>query len=557
MKNKRKLVDKSLDLGVEKSTPKAILVLIGVCLLLVVAGIATWLVIDQQRQEQLEKISLLSVLSEQADKALVEKDWTKAEGLYRHIKLIDPKSKTAANGIQQLEQIKKEELARTIDEQLVLVSAAASEKEWKKVLSYTEVLLDLDAKNSKAKGFQEEALDELRKIKIGLFSKDIKAAIDGRDIKSAEKSISLLRKIDNANESLSDYQKQIAQLKKQIEKDKKQVEKLYRQAVTLDNGKFSNEALVLLNEAKRLDPGSILVQQLYEKMSSYTRELQVPLDYPTISVAIEVARPGDIIKISEGIYQESLYIDKPLIIEGSVGGKTIVECDATKASILTINTNAKNTKVSGLTFKHKGLELSEQRYAGVVIKASDVTLKSSTIENATGHGIAVIDGGDVIISFCKVTGSGWDGISVYGKKTRAVITETLCQANFQHGIAFWNGGSGTAEKCYTLKNGFCGIVALSEGSKVKISKSNCSSNRQAGIYISDAQHAMINANICKENLQSGIVIKGDQTKASIASNICTKNKEAGIGIHEGVLLQKLSDNQVSNNVSYQTVKDLK
>ena len=554
MENKRKLVDRSLDVGAPPPTSKATLILIAICLLLVIGGIATWLVIGQQRQERLEKISILST---QADKALAEKDWAKAEDLYSKIKIIDSKSEAAASGIQKLEQTKKEELARVIDGQLALVSAAASEKDWKQVLTYTEALLELDAKNLKAKGFQEKALDELRKAKVDLFSNDIKTAINERDIKAAEKSISLLRKIDNSNEILSDYQRQLAELKEQIAEDKKQAGELYLQARTLDNGKFSKEALVLLNEAKRLDPDSILVQKLYEKMSSYISELQVPSDYPTISAAIEVARSGDIIKISEGLYKESLQIDKPLIIEGSAGGKTIVECNANEASILTINTNAKNTKVSGLTMKHKGLDLSEQRYAGVVIKSSGVTLKSSTIENAAGHGIAVIDAGNVIISFCKITGSGWDGISVYGKKTRAVISQTLCEANYQHGIAFWNGGSGTAHKCYTLKNSFCGIAALSKGAKVQITKSICSSNRQAGIYISDAQHATLNANTCKENLHSGIVIKGEQTKASIASNTCTNNKEAGIGIHAGVLLQKLSGNQVSNNVSYQMVKDLK
>ena len=554
MENKRKLVDRSLDVGAPPPTSKVTLILIAICLLLVIGGIATWLVIGQQRQERLEKISILST---QADKALAEKDWAKAEDLYSKIKIIDSKSEAAASGIQKLEQTKKEELARVIDGQLALVSAAASEKDWKQVLTYTEALLELDAKNLKAKDFQEKALDELRKAKVDLFSNDIKTAINERDIKAAEKSISLLRKIDNSNEILSDYQRQLAELKEQIAEDKRQAGKLYLQARALDNGKFSKEALVLLNEAKRLDPDSILVQKLYEKMSSYISELQVPSDYPTISAAIEVARPGDIIKISEGLYKESLQIDKPLIIEGSAGGKTIVECNANEASILTINTNAKNTKVSGLTMKHKGLDLSEQRYAGVVIKSSGVTLKSSTIENAAGHGIAVIDAGNVIISFCKITGSGWDGISVYGKKTRAVISETLCEANYQHGIAFWNGGSGTAHKCYTLKNSFCGIAALSKGGEVQITKSICSSNRQAGIYISDAQHATLNANTCKENLHSGIVIKGEQTKASIASNTCTNNKEAGIGIHAGVLLQKLSGNQVSNNVSYQMVKDLK
>ena len=75
------------------------------------------------------------------------------------------------------------------------------------------------------------------------------------------------------------------------------------------------------------------------------------------------------------------------------------------------------------------------------------------VENGSGHGIAVINGGRSTMQSVRVIKSGWDGLAVYGKGSRAIVDESRFDQNLHHGVDAWNGGSVQVRKSRFLKNG--------------------------------------------------------------------------------------------------------
>jgi S1-C subfamily serine protease len=71
---------------------------------------------------------------------------------------------------------------------------------------------------------------------------------------------------------------------------------------------------VAINTAKRIIPPGILPQVL-----------RVPQDYPTIQAAIDAAREGAIIQISQGVYREALQITKDLTLQGAGRDLTVLD----------------------------------------------------------------------------------------------------------------------------------------------------------------------------------------------------------------------------------------
>src|SRR5215470_15349729 len=54
-------------------------------------------------------------------------------------------------------------------------------------------------------------------------------------------------------------------------------------------------------------------------------DIEVPKDLPSIQAAIDVARPGDTIKIRPGVYDEQISISKSLKLKGAGRGTTIIQ----------------------------------------------------------------------------------------------------------------------------------------------------------------------------------------------------------------------------------------
>jgi len=487
--------------------------------------------------------------------AVIARKWGEAEKAYGEIERLDPGSRTAAAGFESIKEGKLEEENQQIFYTLGESQAALEAGRWDEAEKLVQSALELSPENKAAKHKLGVIAKERRRQEVSLKMTHVSDTLNAGDLAAARQSLEELRSADPQNPNIPIFDTDVEGLERSLRKRHREADELYGKALKLDTGEFSQEAVALLEEARRLHPLSAKIKVLYEKMGAYSRAIKVPGDYPDIPAAILAARPNDIIRVSAGTYKTPLIITKPISLKGSADGKTIIELPAKEAGFITVSSTAPGTRISGFELRHTGFDHGLNRYSGITIEAQDVTISSCSIQDCAGHGIAVLGGAQAKISSCKISRCGWDGISVYGEDSRAEISDTLCQENLQHGIGFWLGGSGSVTKSKVLKNGLCGILAMSTGTKVTISSNTCSGNREAGILLSDAVSAEVISNTCEKNLLSGIVARSENTQVDLVGNTTKGNHEVGILTHQGVKVGKFENNSSMGNTSQQIWRD--
>jgi len=524
--------------------------------------------VEAQEREQLYKKKLatqnqkrIDRLQEEGSIAIGNRKWVAAQESFDSILAIDPKSATAQAGFESIRLGKLEERNQKIFYILGNSQAALEAGRWDEATKLAQSVLDANPGHKDALQKLQQITQQRRTQELALKVRFVTKSLESGKLPEAQQALTALKKSAPSHARIPELSRRINEALAEIQAHQLKALELFKQAQTLDKGQFSAEAITLLDDARQLDPGNPEILSLHQKISSYTRTIQVPADYPTISAALAEARPRDRIQIAAGIYRESLVVEKGVRLEGSADGKTILELPAAEAPLITITATAKGTHISELTLQHIGFDLDDDRSSAVIIQGGDAILQSCHVNHAAGHGIAVIDGAQARIVGCQITESGWDGISVYGENdtrgSHADILSTTSQNNLHHGVEFWKGGSGSITDSRMLANGFCGILAMSQGTEVTIKTSLCARNRGAGILASDQVKAEITANRSDKNHLSGIVARGAGTIVSIINCVATSNQEVGILIHRDVTREAFSNNKASRNKKRQIWLDAK
>lgn len=504
-----------------------------------------------QKQLAIHNQKHIDRLQEEGRIAISKRKWTAAQESFDSILGIDPKSEAAQAGFESIRLGKLEERNQKIFYILGNSQAALEAGQWAEATKLAQSVLDANPGHQEATVKLQQIAQQHRAKELAIQVRAVTKSLELGKLPEAQQALSALKKSASTHARIPELSRRINEALAVIQARQLKALELFKRAQALDKGQFSVEAITLLDDARQLDADNPDILALHQKISNYTRTIQVPADYPTISEALAEARARDRIQIAAGIYRESLVIEKEIRLEGSADGKTILELPASEAPLITITATAKGTHVSHLTLQHIGFDFDDDRSSAVIIQGGEATIQSCHINHAAGHGIAVIDGAQADIVGCQISESGWDGISVYGKSdiggSRADIRSTISQKNLHHGVEFWKGGSGSITDSRMLANGLCGILAMSQGTQVTIKTSLCARNRGAGILISDQVKAEIIANRCDKNLLSGIVARGTGTIVTIVNSIATSNQEVGILVHKDVKREAFSNNKASHN----------
>jgi len=509
---------------------------------------------EQWNAEAQTKVKIAQLQSE-GRAAVAARKWDLAQEKFETIQSLSPESQEATDGFKSIEQGKLEERNQFIFYNLGESQAAIEAGRWGDAEKLLKEVLKLDPENLAAKRKLEIVTKGRKKQDIALRMSSMMEALRGKDLTAAKKAFEDFKKTYPSNPNIALFANRISTAELKIKADQKKALSLYQEALKLDSGEYTAKAISLLTEARRLYPTSHEILALYKKMSAYTRAINVPADFPTISKAIAAARPNDLIRIAPGLYEESLIIEKPIRLIGSADGSTKLSIPAKSSPVITITAQAAGTSITGVDVSHFGYDYSTNRYSAITIQAQKVSLISCRVFHAAGHGIAILDGGNATIKGCKITKCSWDGISVYGAKSQALIKDTTCQSNLHHGVEFWNGGEGTVLRSIMRLNGLCGVLAMGKDAKIIVQSTTCISNREAGIFLSDGVRAALKGNICKSNLLSGIVVKGPRTLVNITDNITQSNHEVGILIYQGVKTPRFENNKSSKNTAQQILRN--
>ena len=144
------------------------------------------------------------------------------------------------------------------------------------------------------------------------------------------------------------------------------------------------------------------------------KEINIPKDCKTIEQAIQKASSGDVILLSEGIYHETLRVEKDNIALRGIGPEKVkIISESNDKSILVIE-GVQSFKISGVTFQYSPNQEETKEDAIATIK----------IKNSTGiklENCHISENKYIGIQFINSTGEVASAVITKAKKTGLLI----------------------------------------------------------------------------------------------------------------------------------------
>ena len=331
-------------------------------------------------------------------------------------------------------------------------------------------------------------------------------------------------------------EEQMTQVKLKEEEDIRSVEDILKSVKLMDKGKFSPEAIVMLDEALEIYPNYEPTVTLKNKINGYPYSIRVPEDVASLNEAAEKLRKGDTLILGSGKHKLTAVLDKGIQIKGQGQKLTSIQCVTRDGAAFALTGDDEVYKISDLTVE--GLSYIDdalERYPLILVK-SNVTIENVTVMNGSGHGVAVI-GGNLKMMNCKVAGNAWDGVSVIGKASSAEILDSEITGNYEHGVDFWKGAKGKLVNLKVFENIASGVVVMGQGTTVKLEQVQTMRNRHSGILINTQAEVSLDRVFSSENVLSGIVIQDQGTKVHCGITVSNNNMEAGFFISPSAIIE--------------------
>lgn len=331
--------------------------------------------------------------------------------------------------------------------------------------------------------------------------------------------------------------------------------------------------------------------------------LLVPEQFLTIQSAVDAAQEGDRILVNDGLYEEDVVVNKPLIIE-SVNGSdsTSVSSSANGIAFLvqspfvTIQgfelTTAFLNQYAGIYFfegADDGQSIDnrcssrvggQNNYHVLIDEADRITVKglycdkfgiagiwaedtaesqfiNNTITNQRYHGIYLRDGFEVLIDNNTLNENKRTGLAIDFSNS-VTVSGNQCSQNVLNIFP--------APPLY-LNNNHNGFgISVVNSDDVVISGNQCNNNSHAGIHLKLTDDATLAANLATFNdnqgllatQANGLMMDGNQLtdnmivgvelaysdQASVVENVIDNNGNMGLS------LQSVSNSQIDNNIVY-------
>ena len=494
-----------------------------------------------------EGIARLEAMARLAEES---RDWSGAEEVYAELNKLIPDSARVREGLARVADGREEARRQKLGFLVGSIRASMEGRNWEEAERLLGNLREMEVDHPEIGSF-------IKVIQTGRVSDRIAGLLEQAEEALKEEQWVSLGDHTAKLEAIAPDHKQLARFKTATEEGMKVLEgrrvrarELYEKALALDNGEFSDPALETLREAIRLDNRTDY-QNLYNKMSAYTRLLKVPGDYSTITEALAAARTNDKIRLGEGVFNESLSMNVKVDLEGAGRGKTVIQCEAQKASVLLSAKEASGSRVAALTLRQTGIYLAAERYPVALADGGELVLEDCLIEGGAGHGVAVINGGSARLRSVEVLKCGWDGLAVNGEGSVAHAENCRFDSNFHHGIDAWGGGRVTVRSSRATRNGLAGAVIMSRGVRSELVQCTIDRNREVGISISNGTVAVLRSNRVEENLLGGVMVEGEGTAAGMEGNVAERNRKFGIMVDRRSAVEPFRDNETKDNVGEQ------
>ena len=532
-----------------RSSAKAVWLLTVV--LFATAGGLYYLKTDEDRRLQVQ--GRIAFLEQQGAVFIENRRWPDATKAFDEIESLSPKSEIVTRGRHSIEAGIAEEQNQFVGYWTGQARASLEAGRWDEAATAANQVL--------AKLPQEkEAAEILQLIEKGRAAEADKATLatartqmNQRKWDEAIASANLILAKRPDDEGAKALVTEANAAKEKAVADMTKAKALLQQARDLDKGQFDQAILNLLREASSLAPEDPEITAFIEKIAAYSRTLRVPGDYATPAEALANARDRDRIILAAGTWEGPLVVNASIDLQGAGADTTLVQCAAQKGNAITLAAGANGTRITGISFRHESFDPGAERFSTALVRAITADFVDCRFYEASGHGMAVIEGGHAIVSRCKFSDNGWDGIAASGPGSLLEVRESDSSHNFGHGIESWDGAAVilTANRCD--ENSRNGIHADNGGGSVTLEKNQLSGNREFGLVLSSAGSGKVSENVARGNLLGGFVIRSTASAVPFTSNQSTKNEGPGLVLDIGLLAATYANNTNHDNGGQQVM----
>jgi len=197
-------------------------------------------------------------------------------------------------------------------------------------------------------------------------------------------------------------------------------------------------------------------------------------DNETIADALEVAVDGDTIRVYDGIYKETIIVDKEVDIYGNgIGKKTIIDAEGHESPV---KITADNVTLSDLTVTNSS-DIGEN--AGVKCTGINATLLQVEASGNGQYGMFFSNGRNIFLSDCTIEDNGAFGLNV---RTTHYSTFSDCRINSNKMYGFYLEGSyNTVSNCMITQTKEGPGMLMGPGSNNTIDRCKISDNDLHGI----------------------------------------------------------------------------
>ena len=229
-------------------------------------------------------------------------------------------------------------------------------------------------------------------------------------------------------------------------------------------------------------------------------EIKVPIDYKTIQEAIDAAKPGDIVRIASGLYNESIVI-------------------VNKTDLMIVGEDVANTIIDGSGCDGSLIE---------ICSAKNITIANLTIQNSGGHGIFIEKSEGITVLnnvFYNCKQAIWLGHSSGNRIEKNRIEQ--CSTGI--GLTINSTSNIVEENEIRANNIGITITAYADGN---IISKNSITNSQIGIKISLSVGNVVSENVIAGHKQYGIYIYGIRASSNNFTLNIVENNEIGVYIYQ-------------------------
>ncbi len=488
------------------------------------------------------------------EEALEKRRWDEAENIVQLMKAEGVNEEKVTASLALVKKGRVEERGQQIAFLISNAQAALEAGQLSEAEGFCSEVEQLQPGHPKLPEIRVVIKESKMQVRSVLMVREIEKAMENEDWEVAANQLEALIKANPVHPRIPEMRKQIAVAEESMKKRRQEAAALIARAKELDRGTYSAEALNLVEEAMRLDP-SEENRELYQRMSSYGKVIKVPEDHPTISLALKSAEKNDRVFVAKGVYQESLLIPDGVELVGESRGDTVIECPANIGAVISVGAASTEIRLSSLTLRHTGLVNDDERFPIIAVDGGNLEVDNLLVTRASGHGIAVINGGKARIHLSKFTDCGWDGVSVTGSGSRVTLTRVTSEKNLHHGVDFWEGAGGRVVDSVFSGNGRSGLLVIAPGEVITIEETRSEENREVGFFFSEAAGVEVSDSEASGNLLGGMFFEKETRGVKLQNNRVTKNGEAGLVFEEGVEILNEEGNYVDENQGKQIWKN--